>query len=800
MNFQKLIRKSGTCPKAQAKLGFLYYEGIQFPKDLVTAFDLFKSSAQANNSLGNYWVGEFFYKGHVVKKNFQKAVDYYSRASKLGSKQAIGRLGDCYFYGRGVKKRDIQKALLLYLEAAEFGITLSENSLDQCFNKKRIKKDSELEMLYPKVIEEIKKKCEEGNDPLYQVLLGVLYKNGNGIEKSEELAFKYFKSASKMGNAIAQRKLALCYRSSNDDEKKKKSVYWNKQSLKQNNPGALNNHGIEYMSGLGVSKNYEEAVKLFRMSSELDNSNAFNSLGNCYLEGEGVQKDLNIAFKLFFKAHFLGSANGTTSVGFIYELEISNFMLNSTKAFQYYSIGKKLRNLDSTNSLAYCYLNGYGIDTIPEFAFQLFKECSARSHLPSMLSYAWCLSEGRGCVKNKELSIKIYQQAADKGEESAHHSLGVFYLNGKSIEKNLIQAYYHFKKAYELGHTQSETIITGSLLHFLIEHSAKTETIIKVLKEGSEINETDNLGERPLNLLCNSKRQDKLQLIEEFINAGVNVTINQTNLMEKTNSLKNFIIKEVTRLLQLFSIVEDFFCLYNDQENCDIEILGHGIHKNWIEFRLGYQIDQNFEFALSKYHERERNLFWIWLYSGMFLEKRSTVVEIAERVGIQNVKEKSGRNGLINDLKKLYYSKKYPKDFIIITNSNVQIYAHQIVLQARTGLFRNFFNSIKDFQNKVSDYTEKSHVSIQNLIQFLYFDDLSSVDDIQENGFILEDYYDSILYYQLNSNTNLSYCLDQIKKINLNSKKRKKKNDKNDKNDIQSNSKSKSKKTYRFLY
>ena len=53
----------------------------------------------------------------------------------------------------------------------------------------------------------------------------------------------------------------------------------------------LNKRGVRYYNGDGVTQDYSEAVRLFRMAAEQGNEDAQNNLGGCYLSGLGVAQD-----------------------------------------------------------------------------------------------------------------------------------------------------------------------------------------------------------------------------------------------------------------------------------------------------------------------------------------------------------------------------------------------------------------------------------------------------------------------------------------------------------------------------
>ena len=101
--------------------------------------------------------------------------------------------------------------------------------------------------------------------------LGVMYANGDGVQKDIAEAAKWFRKAAERGSADAQYHL-----------------------------------GIMYTGGNGVPKDSAEAAKWFRKSAEQGNAGAQHNLGFLYWIGEGVLKDFVQAHAWYNNA----SANG----------------------------------------------------------------------------------------------------------------------------------------------------------------------------------------------------------------------------------------------------------------------------------------------------------------------------------------------------------------------------------------------------------------------------------------------------------------------------------------------------------
>lgn len=77
--------------------------------------------------------------------------------------------------------------------------------------------------------------------------------------------------------------------------------------------------GEDYYYGRGVKKNYEEAVKWYRLAAEKGNSSAQNNLGWMYQKGYGVTKDYAEAVKWYRKSAEQGNATGQFLLGGMYE-------------------------------------------------------------------------------------------------------------------------------------------------------------------------------------------------------------------------------------------------------------------------------------------------------------------------------------------------------------------------------------------------------------------------------------------------------------------------------------------------
>ncbi len=69
-----------------------------------------------------------YYHGHGVKRNYEKAREYYEKSAALGDVDALHNLGFLYVKGLGVKK-DLKKAEDYFRQAAALGCEMAKRSL-----------------------------------------------------------------------------------------------------------------------------------------------------------------------------------------------------------------------------------------------------------------------------------------------------------------------------------------------------------------------------------------------------------------------------------------------------------------------------------------------------------------------------------------------------------------------------------------------------------------------------------------------------------------------------------------------
>ena len=93
------------------------------------------------------------------------------------------------------------------------------------------------------------------------------------------------------------------------------ALKWYEIAADNNNSDAMNNLGLMYQNGKGISNpDFSAAAKWYTRGAEMGNPSAMNNLGSLYNTGKGVQQSKRTALEWFKKACDAGSQTGCDNV------------------------------------------------------------------------------------------------------------------------------------------------------------------------------------------------------------------------------------------------------------------------------------------------------------------------------------------------------------------------------------------------------------------------------------------------------------------------------------------------------
>ena len=173
--------------------------------------------------------------------------------------------------------------------------------------------------------------------------------------------------------------------------------------------------GNMYYNGEGVSVNYKEAFRWYRMAAGEGHAEAQYYVGHLYHNGQGVEKDI-------------------------------------PKAVAWYRRAAEQDHPQAQYKMGGAYYNGWGVVRNYKEALKWYRKSARRGNAEAQTAVGNIYYNGMGVERNYPEAIVWYKQAAEQGYSWAQYYLGNMYRNGLGIPKDLAKARDLYQKAAEQGH------------------------------------------------------------------------------------------------------------------------------------------------------------------------------------------------------------------------------------------------------------------------------------------------------------------------------------------------------------
>lgn len=176
---------------------------------------------------------------------------------------------------------------------------------------------------------------------------GLAYKNGDGVQQSNETAIEYFKIAANLGHVQAQMAVGGYYYAINDCAE---AIKWLQMAADLGNAEALFNLGVFYTEGLGVDQDLPKAAEYFYRAARRHHAEARYAYADFCAQGMGVDQDLEKAVKWFTAAAEQGHVEAMFRLGQMYE-EGQGVPVDFAQARQWYQAANEKGHRGATQAL-----------------------------------------------------------------------------------------------------------------------------------------------------------------------------------------------------------------------------------------------------------------------------------------------------------------------------------------------------------------------------------------------------------------------------------------------------------------
>jgi len=298
----------------------------------------------------------------------------------------------------------------------------------------------------------------------YQGLLGGAEPNSPANQPDSSTRSKHsfdetLKQA-EQGNADAQSMLAFMYKIGLGVKRDyKEAVKWYTKAAEQGNALAQFNLGCGYYKGLAVEQDHTQAIKWFTKAAEQGDAHAQMSLGGMYAEGQGVQQDYKQAVKWWIKVAEQGYARAKFNMGVMY-YEGRGVEQDYDEAFKWWRNAAAQGDVRALFLLGAMLFDGHAVERDYKQAFKRYtdalpslEEMAEMGKNPSRLP---TLEEMRA---QGDAGYRWFAEAANQGYASAQFRLGLMYAEGQGVQQDYKQAVKWFTKAAEQGQALAQLIL-----------------------------------------------------------------------------------------------------------------------------------------------------------------------------------------------------------------------------------------------------------------------------------------------------------------------------------------------------
>jgi len=431
-------------------------------------------------------LGLIYLKGDGIPADNAQALIWLRKAADQGDRQAVAQLRAMY---RQNAKGDEPDGALSHVDgepiAGRSGPRLdpsdigTERQLGLIYQKgDGTQKDGVQAVIW------FRKAADQG-DMASEAQLGGIYLNGaKGVVPDKTQAIFWFQKAAEQGDARSAFTLGNLYVPTD----RAQAIAWFRKSAELGSLDAELTIAKDYSGGYLAPKDIAQGIFWYRKAAERENGEAQYALGTIYAEGRDVPRDTAEALVWLHKAadhpdtkaraaayidrieHRIPSlvpvpANFEAIRG---QAEQGNAEAEYKFALLYEDDGTAIKDINQAaqwmrkaadqglpraeTALASMYLNGIGLPhDLSQYATWLQKAAADGDAEAQFTSSVFCRQGVLGFRKDAAESLALLRKSADQGYPLAEADLGLAFLEGQRLPRDIDQAVLWYRKAADAG-------------------------------------------------------------------------------------------------------------------------------------------------------------------------------------------------------------------------------------------------------------------------------------------------------------------------------------------------------------
>ncbi|MBY0293450.1 MAG: sel1 repeat family protein [Alphaproteobacteria bacterium] len=398
--------------KALNNLYLFYKKNKQYEEALEVALILAQERGKVETIFN---LGVEYSKGSIVKKDPQKAFEFFTKAADKGMQRAILELIKEYWYKDGEKK-DFSKSFK-YLNI--------------------------LEPEAVRIAGEQEKNIDDINPAEVFALLGGCYHYGHGVEKDDQKALDYFNQAALLGEQNALIYLAIAYQYGYGVEKNLEEAVKRWENASKRSPNEIvfmgscyeaRGHELQQKGNPGQAKQYfEKAYEYYEVAAKKQDARGMYNIATHHYLGLVRPKNLKRVREWLAKAVKEGYVEAMYAIG---NVNLFNEPKNLKLAEEWLQKAAETGHLKAMLDLGWLYYAEYKKDIE---SFSLYKKAAElgseeAQYNCGVLLLGKYVSEGDSSEDDEDRALSYFHKSADKGYSPAMTQLGKYYLERSDVE------------------------------------------------------------------------------------------------------------------------------------------------------------------------------------------------------------------------------------------------------------------------------------------------------------------------------------------------------------------------------
>ncbi len=484
-------------------------------------------------------LGEMYYKGEAVERDFRVARGFFQKAAAQGNASAQYRLGWMAFFGID-RKPDHTEALVWNKKAADQGHAGSQFLLGKQYCEgKGVETNDPIGRSW------LEKAAAQGCASAQDALGQIYFTGGIGLERNYEQARKWYELAAAQGHSASQLALARMYYKGLGVEKNTNiSHQWlTKAKVNENNDSLQLKIADWYNSD--AMKKYPEALALYEKLAAKGNLEAYQKIKMMYSHGRGLgghTPKTRGLLTLWKKKHLAAIEIANQASLGSSQLDKGNYQAalktlekaaSKDSSFSLYNwdlIGRIQGSASAQQTLGKMFLQGLGVKKNLKTARDWFTKASAQGHGGAQYDLAVMNEQGLGGEKNYAVALQLYEKVASSGtvfSTDAMFKIGRMYEQGLGVERSDTEALKWFQKAANEG----DTYAAEALERLSPERASKgseeqpkpsTVTELSLFKDSNETQSQNPNASDPKAFLDAQEKAftNRLLSLDVFLNEG----------------------------------------------------------------------------------------------------------------------------------------------------------------------------------------------------------------------------------------------------------------------------------------